>query len=183
MRACAPNVDRTSIEAWRRLVSGLVLVALAACSSALRIERHVVIYPYHIERTAQSRFTTELRLPGLPFVVAGGRASLLVKEDGRLLSGSPGACRSAARGICVPIAVSDGSDPRSNGRFYHLVYAIGIAPLVSALLALAGFVLAAIGGEQLAVARGARPYPSGRAGESGTSNGMPACDAVNMSTP
>ncbi|KAB2850357.1 MAG: hypothetical protein F9K44_05155 [Hyphomicrobiaceae bacterium] len=157
-----------------RACCGVALLAAGAWSATFEVERVLVLQPYNADRGGEARFLYELSAPTFPFVfrkleVDGGmEPRFVLKEDGRPLGPRLGVeyrlQSSVEREIEIEgrgrfayahghlhFSASDNSDPRGNGRFYHLAYAIGLSFPVSLLLMLTGFLLA--GSAPLTLAR------------------------------
>lgn len=164
-----PNPDPRGLFSRRpplpRLALGAVLVALALAAGQLDIERVLVLQPYNIDSSTEARFIYEVSAPTFPFAFAkdavdgGLEPRLKLKEDGNALGprlgtefrsatsiereiGEVGKGRYAFERGFLHFSASDNSDPRRNGRFYHVAYGIAVAPLARLLMVIAG--LAAI---------------------------------------
>lgn len=147
----------------RGLALGLGLAALAGglLAPAFEAERVLVLQPYNTDPTSDARYHYELPAPTFPFAfrkdaIEGGlEPRLILKEDGSPLGprlgieyrataavereiGLEGRGRHAYERGGLHFSASDNSDPRKNGRFYHLAYTIAVAPSARLLLVLAG---------------------------------------------
>lgn len=143
-----------------RLSLAMALLATGVLSALFEAERVVVLQPYNIDATSNARYLYEVAAPTFPFafvkeaVDGGQEARLELKEDGSKLGprlgveyraasvieweiGEAGKGRYAFERGVLQFSASDNSDPRRNGRFYHLVYAIAVAPAARFLLILA----------------------------------------------
>ena len=98
-----------------------------------------MLQTYNIDPAFGLRYTTPLGEPMLPFRLGreadeGKRRTVVaIKEDGRTLgpAGVPldeiavlGRGRNAHRDGVLHFSASDASDPRTNGRFYHVTYTL-----------------------------------------------------------
>jgi hypothetical protein len=140
------------------------LLASGGWSAAFEVERVLVLQPYNIDAGGKALYLYELPAPTFPFAfrkstVDGGQEPQLdVKEDGRPLGPRLGVNYRSASAVEQEIvsegrgrfayargqlhfSASDNSDPRGNGRFYHVAYAIELAASVGLVLMLAGLLL------------------------------------------